>query len=197
MKLTHFMPLDSLTHPLPFYFDSRAPNKPSRSHSLYINSHFPFLPFQLINDTLVHLISFLPLSLSLTMQVLKSATKMQAATPPPPLNQLNNMRPYEMVHHLASSNAVVIFSTSYSCMSSVAERFLISLGVGPTLVELDQQPDRSAIWSVLYDLAGSDHQPVPAVFVGGKFLGGLETLMANHLNGTLVPLLKEAGALWL
>ncbi|TKY73000.1 Monothiol glutaredoxin-S10 [Spatholobus suberectus] len=137
------------------------------------------------------------------MQVMKSATQVEATPPPPPppLSSslslgLDMMRPYEMVHHLVSCNAVVVFSTSDCCMSTVAKRLLFSLGVGPIVVELDEQADGPGIRSVLNQLSGV-HQPVPAVFIGGKFLGGVQTLMASHINGTLVPLLKDAGALWL
>lgn len=107
---------------------------------------------------------------------------------------------YEIVSQLASSNAVVVFSMSGCCMCTVAKRLLFGLGVGPTIVEIDHHSSGQDIQAVLFQLAASDgvqHQPVPAVFVGGKFLGGIETLMACHINGTLVPLLKEAGALWL
>lgn len=45
--------------------------------------------------------------------------------------------------------------------------------------------------------SGGGGKAVPAVFVGGKFLGGIETVMGCHINGSLVPLLKNAGALWL
>lgn len=126
-------------------------------------------------------------------------TKLEAAPqpqPPPPPSFKLNMTPCEAVHHLASSNAVVIFSLSDCCMSTVAKRFLISLGVGPTIVELDKESDGNAIRAFLNQIAGNE-QPVPAVFVGGKFVGGVQTLMAKHINGTLVPLLKEVGALWL
>jgi glutaredoxin 3 len=37
----------------------------------------------------------------------------------------------------------------------------------------------------------------PVVFVGGKLFGGLERVMATHITGELVPILKDAGALWL
>jgi len=38
----------------------------------------------------------------------------------------------------------------------------------------------------------------PAVHeVAGKLLGGLDRLMAVHISGELVPILKKAGALWL
>ncbi|KDO75421.1 hypothetical protein CISIN_1g037432mg [Citrus sinensis] len=105
---------------------------------------------------------------------------------------------YEIVTHLASSNAVVLFSISGCCMCTVAKRLLFSLGVGPTIVELDHHVAGREIQAVLFQLSSNgQHQTVPAIFVGGKFLGGIETLMACHINGTLVPLLKDAGALWL
>ncbi|KAK7411706.1 hypothetical protein VNO78_03143 [Psophocarpus tetragonolobus] len=136
------------------------------------------------------------------MQVLKSATQVEATPTPSKLSSssvllgLNKMRPYEMVHHLVSCNAVVVFSMSDCCMSTVAKRLLFSLGVGPTVMELDEQVDGPEIRSVLHQFCGT-HQPIPAVFIGGKFIGGVQTLMASHINGSLVPLLKEAGALWL
>ncbi|KAK8551395.1 hypothetical protein V6N13_119863 [Hibiscus sabdariffa] len=105
--------------------------------------------------------------------------------------------PYEMVRHLASTNAVVLFSMSGCCMCTVAKRLLFGLGVGPTIIELDHHGAGPEIQAVLFQLVADGRQPVPAVFVGGKFLGGIETLMACHINGTLIPLLKEAGALWL
>lgn len=106
---------------------------------------------------------------------------------------------YERVHHLANGNAVVVFSVSGCCMGHVAKQLLFGLGVGPTVVELDKEAAGMEIHALLYRLAAGkeQHQPVPAVFIGGKFLGGIETLIACHINGTLVPLLKEAGALWL
>ncbi|XP_030515290.2 glutaredoxin-C9-like [Rhodamnia argentea] len=104
---------------------------------------------------------------------------------------------YEAVRRLAAGNAVVLFSMSGCCMCTVAKSLLFSLGVGPTVVELDELGGASRdIHAALRQLA-RDQQKLPAVFVGGKLLGGLETLMACHINGTLVPLLKDAGALWL
>lgn len=105
-------------------------------------------------------------------------------------------RPYEMVRQLGSCNAVVVFSSSGCPMCTVAERLLFSLGVGPTIVVLDHHVEGPDIREVLRELADGQ-QPVPAVFIGGKFLGGVEALMACHINGNLVPLLKHSGALWL
>ncbi|KAI4372058.1 hypothetical protein MLD38_010342 [Melastoma candidum] len=114
---------------------------------------------------------------------------------------------FDAVSRLASGNAVVLFSMTGCCMCTVAKRLLFGLGVGPMVIELDELGGEGGggiessrdIEAVLFRLAddGGKKQPVPAVFVGGKFLGGIETLMASHINGTLVPLLKDAGALWL
>ncbi|KAE8696323.1 Glutaredoxin-C9 [Hibiscus syriacus] len=107
----------------------------------------------------------------------------------------NNLN--EIVRRLASTNAVVLFSTSGDCMCTVAKRLLLGLGVAPVTIELDHHVAGPDIQAAVFQLAGGRQQPIPAVFVGGKFLGGIETLLACHINGTLVPLHKDAGALWL
>ncbi|KAH7845334.1 hypothetical protein Vadar_000805 [Vaccinium darrowii] len=111
---------------------------------------------------------------------------------------------YERLRHLASGNAVVVFTVTGCCMSHVVKQLLFGLGVGPTIIELDRHDAGKEILDFLCRLAagtggdrGGRHQPVPAVFVSGKYLGGVETVMASHINGTLVPLLKDSGALWL
>jgi glutaredoxin 3 len=114
---------------------------------------------------------------------------------------------YERVARMAGGNAVVVFSASGCCMCHVVKRLLLGLGVGPTVYELDQMGGlgreiQAALGQLLSSpgpgVGGGHHQPaVPVVFVGGRLLGGVEKVMACHINGTLVPLLKEAGALWL
>ncbi|KAF0909159.1 hypothetical protein E2562_032208 [Oryza meyeriana var. granulata] len=106
---------------------------------------------------------------------------------------------YERVARMASANAVVVFSASGCCMCHVVKRLLLGLGVGPTVYELDQLSPAAArdIQAALAQLLPPGQPPVPVVFVGGRLLGGVEKVMACHINGTLVPLLKQAGALWL
>ncbi|URE19275.1 hypothetical protein MUK42_34646 [Musa troglodytarum] len=78
-------------------------------------------------------------------------------------------------------------------MCHVVKRLLLGLGVGPTVYELDQLGRGGReIHSPSVSAAA-----VPAVFVGGQLLGGVEKVMSCHINGSLVPLLKQAGALWL
>lgn len=107
---------------------------------------------------------------------------------------------YERVARMASGNAVVVFSASGCCMCHVVKRLLLGLGVGPTVYELDQMTGNGGgreIQAALAQLLPPGQPPVPVVFVGGRLLGGVEKVMACHINGTLVPLLKQAGALWL
>lgn len=101
----------------------------------------------------------------------------------------------EKIERLASENAVVVFSVSTCCMCHVVKRLFCSLGVSPTVHELDEFDDVAGMKEALAGLVGDP--AVPAVFIGGKLVGGLDCVMATHISGNLVPLLKEAGALWL
>ncbi|KAJ1390150.1 Thioredoxin-like superfamily [Sesbania bispinosa] len=116
------------------------------------------------------------------------------SVPPPPLE--HNMRLYDMVQQLVTSKAVVVFSANDCCMSIVVKHLLFGLGVGPMVVELDEHVDGSGIQAILCQFS-KPNQPIPAIFIGGKFFGGVESLITYHVNGKLVPLLKEVGALWL
>ncbi|MBA0556717.1 hypothetical protein Goshw_022733 [Gossypium schwendimanii] len=102
----------------------------------------------------------------------------------------------ERVVKLASEKAVVIFSLSSCCMCHAVKRLFCGMGVNPTVYELDQDPRGKDLETALMRLLGNS-QPVPVVFIGGKLIGAMDRVMASHINGTLVPLLKEAGALWL
>ncbi|KAL5716314.1 hypothetical protein ACHQM5_018028 [Ranunculus cassubicifolius] len=109
---------------------------------------------------------------------------------------------YETLRSLATENAVVVFSLSTCCMCHVVKKLLFGLGVGPTIVEMDQAEGGKEMQEMLEKLIWGDGvkgttMVVPAVFVGGKYLGGVGTVMSYHINGTLVPLLKKAGGLWL
>ncbi|KAK4367347.1 hypothetical protein RND71_011139 [Anisodus tanguticus] len=99
----------------------------------------------------------------------------------------------EEIERMASRNAVVIFSTNTCCMCHAIKRLLCGMGVNPTVYELDPSWEQ-ALFSLL---GNSSSSSLPVVFIGGKLVGSMDNVMAAHINGTLVPLLKEAGALWL
>ncbi|KAK9052675.1 hypothetical protein SSX86_029305 [Deinandra increscens subsp. villosa] len=106
--------------------------------------------------------------------------------------------PLERVAKLASQSAVVIFSLSTCCMCYAVKSLFSGMGVNPTVYELDEDDVRGReIERALVRLMGGKSAAVPVVFIGGKLVGSMDRVMASHINGTLVPLLKEAGALWL
>lgn len=77
-------------------------------------------------------------------------------------------------------------------------RLLTTLGVHPTVIELDDAEmgrARAALGEL--DSAEGASSGGPAVFIGGSHVGGMEGLMALHLSGRLLPMLREAGAAWL
>ncbi|KAG8093157.1 hypothetical protein GUJ93_ZPchr0012g20438 [Zizania palustris] len=73
---------------------------------------------------------------------------------------------------------------------------LCDLGVNALVHELDQDPRGKDMEKALLKLLGKG-PPVPAVFIGGTLVGGTNKVMSLHLGGELVPMLKNAGALWL
>jgi len=110
-----------------------------------------------------------------------------------------SMSPLERVQRLASDNAVLVFSVTSCCMCHVVKRLFCGLGVNPAVFELDEEGEgtgSSDMEKVLVRLVGKK-PAVPAVFIGGELVGGLDRLMAAHISGELVPKLKQAGALWL
>ncbi|KAF7001567.1 hypothetical protein CFC21_017215 [Triticum aestivum] len=108
----------------------------------------------------------------------------------------------ERVERLASESAVVVFSVSSCCMCHAVKHLFCGMGVHPTVHELDLDPRGLELERALADLLGcavpgGAAPVVPVVFIGGKLVGAMDRVMAAHINGSLVPLLKEAGALWL
>ena len=108
--------------------------------------------------------------------------------------------PLEAIERLANESAVVVFSVSTCCMCHVVKSLLGGLGVNAAVYELDELEGvggrqlREALAGLV---VGHGAPPTPAVFIGGKLVGGLDHVMAAHISGALVPLLKDAGALWL
>jgi glutaredoxin 3 len=101
----------------------------------------------------------------------------------------------DRVTKLASQRAVVIFSMSSCCMCHTVTRLFRELGVNPTVVELDEDPRGEEMEKALARLLGRN-PAVPAVFIGGRLAGSTDKVMSLHLSGNLVPLLRNAGALW-
>ncbi|KAF8035300.1 hypothetical protein BT93_C1351 [Corymbia citriodora subsp. variegata] len=101
----------------------------------------------------------------------------------------------DRVARLASQKAVVIFSKSTCCMCHAIKRLFYDQGVSPAIHELDEDPRGKEMERALIRLGCNP--AVPAVFIGGKFVGSANAVMTLQLNGSLKKMLKDAGALWL
>ncbi|KAL5712910.1 Glutaredoxin-C1 [Ranunculus cassubicifolius] len=101
----------------------------------------------------------------------------------------------DRVSRLAQQKAVVIFGKSTCSMCHAVERLFYELGVSPAIHELDEDPKGREMERALVALGFSPS--VPAVFIGGQLIDSTSRLMSLHLNGSLVPMLKQAGAMWL
>ncbi|KAF3456150.1 hypothetical protein FNV43_RR00800 [Rhamnella rubrinervis] len=100
----------------------------------------------------------------------------------------------ERVTMMASERPVVIFSRSSCCMCHSIKTLLCDFGVNPAVYELDEIPGGSEIEQALSTMGCSP--TVPAVFIGGELIGGANEVMSLHLNRSLIPMLRNAGAIW-
>ncbi|KAM2726381.1 hypothetical protein EV2_038825 [Malus domestica] len=104
--------------------------------------------------------------------------------------------PLEHIKRMASESAVVIFSISNCCICHAIKRLFCGKGVNSTVCKVDEDPrGKDLERALIRRLATSS--AVPVVFIGGKLVGAMDRVMASHINGTFVPFLIEAGALWL
>ncbi|KAL6333789.1 hypothetical protein AAG906_028975 [Vitis piasezkii] len=118
-----------------------------------------------------------------------------------PMNPGVGMKDVTCVTKMVSENAVIVFGRRGCCMCHVVMRLLLGLGVNPTVFEVDEEDEAAVVDELSRVIAGEDAKEgrpqFPAVFMGGELFGGLERVMATHISGELVPILKKAGALWL
>ncbi|KAL3812846.1 hypothetical protein ACJIZ3_014114 [Penstemon smallii] len=100
----------------------------------------------------------------------------------------------DRVSRMVSEKPVVIFSKSSCCMSHTIQSLFTEFGVNMTVYELDEISRGREIEQALTRLGCNPS--VPAVFIGGEFVGGANEVMSLHLKRSLKPMLKRAGALW-
>ncbi|XP_010548927.1 PREDICTED: monothiol glutaredoxin-S5-like [Tarenaya hassleriana] len=100
----------------------------------------------------------------------------------------------EAVTKFVSEKPVVIFSKSSCCMSHTIKTLFHDFGVNATVHELDEMARGREVEQALAILGCSP--TVPAVFIGGQLVGGANQVMSLHLSRSLIPMLKNAGALW-
>ncbi|KAG2717438.1 hypothetical protein I3760_03G175400 [Carya illinoinensis] len=99
---------------------------------------------------------------------------------------------------MVSESAVIVFARRGCCMGHVVRRLLLGLGVNPAVYEVDEKDEAAVVKELELIRNGKDGKvQFPSVFIGGSLFGGLDRVMATHISGDLIPILKDAGALWL
>nr|5GTX_A Chain A, buckwheat glutaredoxin [Polygonaceae]5GTX_B Chain B, buckwheat glutaredoxin [Polygonaceae] len=99
----------------------------------------------------------------------------------------------QKAQQLVNSNPLVVFSKTYAGYCSRVKKLFDQLGARYQTIELDQESDGDAIQAALLQWTGQ--RTVPNVFIGGKHIGGCDSVMEKHRDGKLVPMLTECGAI--
>ncbi|XAR58472.1 Thioredoxin-disulfide reductase [Bertholletia excelsa] len=100
----------------------------------------------------------------------------------------------EKIGHLASKKAAVIFTKSSCCMCHSIKALFYDLGASPAVHELDQEASGRDMERELQRLGCTP--TVPAVFIGGKYVGTAKDIISLHVDGVLKQMLIEAKAIW-
>ena len=100
----------------------------------------------------------------------------------------------DRIRDLASRKAAVIFTKSSCFMSYSIETLFHELGASPAIHELDQEANGREMESALQRLGCKPS--VPAVFIGGKFVGSAKDVISLHVDGSLKQMLIDAKAIW-
>ncbi|KNA23283.1 hypothetical protein SOVF_026280 [Spinacia oleracea] len=79
-------------------------------------------------------------------------------------------------------------------MSHSMKQLISGYGANATVYELDETPEGHEIDSALQKLG--QEPSVPALFIGQRYVGGAKEIISLQVQGRLVPLLREAKAIW-
>ncbi|KAF2364348.1 Glutaredoxin eukaryotic/virial [Trinorchestia longiramus] len=87
-----------------------------------------------------------------------------------------------------SSNCVVIYEKPSCPYCRMAKKVFEDLGVTFVDIDINKEPNTSAIQDALLEITGA--RSVPRVFVGGKCIGGGSETKALHASGELQKMIK-------
>lgn len=79
-------------------------------------------------------------------------------------------------------------------MSHSIKQLFYEQGASPAIHELDKDPYGREMETALRALGCNP--TVPAVFIGGKFVGSARDIVSLHVDGTLKQMLMDAKAIW-
>ncbi|XP_021763017.1 monothiol glutaredoxin-S6-like [Chenopodium quinoa] len=100
----------------------------------------------------------------------------------------------DSVNKLVEQKPLVIFTKSSCCISHSVMQLISGYGANATIYEIDNMSNGQEVDKALQRLGL--RPSVPAIFIGQKLVGGANEIISLQIQGRLVPMLKEAGALW-
>ncbi|XP_058742352.1 glutaredoxin-C11-like [Vicia villosa] len=100
----------------------------------------------------------------------------------------------DRVKDLASKKAAVVFTKSSCYMCHSITQLFYELGASPAVHDLDNEPYGREMERALRSLGCNPS--VPAVFIGGKFVGSSKDVISLHVDGSLKQMLMAARAIW-
>ncbi|KAL2944545.1 Monothiol glutaredoxin-S1 [Bienertia sinuspersici] len=100
----------------------------------------------------------------------------------------------DIVNRLVEQRPLVIFSRSSCCISHSVMQLINSYGANATIYQLDDMSNGQEVDKALQRLGLKPS--IPAVFIGQRLVGGAKEIISLQIQGRLVPMLKEAGAIW-
>lgn len=100
----------------------------------------------------------------------------------------------DRVKDLASKKAAVVFTKSSCYMCHSITQLFYELGASPAVHDLDIEPYGREMERALRSLGCNPS--VPAVFIGGKFVGSSKDVISLHVDGSLKQMLMAARAIW-
>ncbi|XP_047318522.1 glutaredoxin-C11-like [Impatiens glandulifera] len=100
----------------------------------------------------------------------------------------------DKIRELASNKAAVIFTKSSCCMCYSIKQLFYEMGASPEIYEIDQEIGGKEIERALRMIGCNS---VPAVFIGGIFIGSTKDVISHHVDDSLKKMLIDARAIWL
>ncbi|GMH02644.1 hypothetical protein Nepgr_004483 [Nepenthes gracilis] len=100
----------------------------------------------------------------------------------------------DRVNELAKMKAAVIFTKSSCCMCHSIKTLFYEMGASPAVHEIDRDARGKEMEWALQRFGCNP--TVPAVFIGGKYVGSARDVLSFHLDGSLKDMLIEAKAIW-
>ncbi|XP_074314155.1 monothiol glutaredoxin-S6-like [Silene latifolia] len=101
----------------------------------------------------------------------------------------------DSVKRLVHERPVVIFSKTGCPVSHSMRQLITGFGANPTVYELDQMGNNGRDIEQTLQMLGR-RPSVPSIFIGGNFVGGPNDLITLQVQGRLVQMLMDAGAIW-